>query len=184
MAERQPLDNDSLKNNKNLENLIKTKIKYNIPLLILLTHSDNYCDEVKKNNKDDWKNICKDKIINNKKNLLEYINDIEIRNKSKFKIKQDDVMHIVLVEPKQITDEEAIEKLMKNKKIKEKYEKAQGNEKKIILDSFKDGLESTQNENRDFFDEEKMNILDQKELIIKIKQYLPSQYYSALIDID
>ena len=48
MAERQPLDNDSLKNNKNLENLIKMKIKYNIPLLILLTHSDNYCDEVKK----------------------------------------------------------------------------------------------------------------------------------------
>ena len=53
MDERKTLDSDSLKDNEKLKELIKLKINYKIPLLILLTHSDNYCDEIKKTN-ENW----------------------------------------------------------------------------------------------------------------------------------
>lgn len=44
-------------------------------------------------------------------------------------------------------------------------------------------MESPENEVRDFI-EEKINVLDQKKLIEKMKEKLPSQYHSVLIQID
>ena len=52
--ERKTLDADSLDNNKYLKTLIKLKLDYKIPFIILLTHCDNYFDEVKKTEKN-WK---------------------------------------------------------------------------------------------------------------------------------
>ena len=56
LDERKSLDEDSMANNKKLLKLIKLKIEYKIPLLIILTHCDNYCYEIKKADKN-WKNI-------------------------------------------------------------------------------------------------------------------------------
>ena len=63
-----------MKNNQKLETLIKLRLQYKIPILILLTHFDNYCDEIKKTEKD-WKEICNDNLYKNKKDLLNYINE-------------------------------------------------------------------------------------------------------------
>ena len=46
--ERSNLNAGVMRDNKKLKILIKLRLDYHIPLLILLTHSDNYCDEVKK----------------------------------------------------------------------------------------------------------------------------------------
>ena len=72
--ERKTLDSDSMKNNIKLEALIKLKMNYKIPILILLTHFDNYCDAIKKT-EEGWKQICKNSFIRNKKDLLDYINN-------------------------------------------------------------------------------------------------------------
>ena len=76
--EENNLDNDDMANNKNLNKLIELRNKYKISLLILLTHSDDYCDKVKKEN-NNWKQICKENIENNKKNILKYINEIIVK---------------------------------------------------------------------------------------------------------
>ena len=54
--------------------MINLRLDYKIPLLILLTHSDNYCDKVKKTTEKNWKEICKNSFSQNKKNLLDYLN--------------------------------------------------------------------------------------------------------------
>ena len=115
--------------------------------------------------------------INNKKNLINYI-----KKEFKLEMSEEDIIHVVLVEPKQIPDEEVIKKFPK--KLKDRYDKEKNEEKKKdILEIFKSGMESPENEVRDFI-EEKINVLDQKKLIEKMKEKLPSQYHSVLIQID
>ena len=120
-----------MKNYKKLETLIELRLKYKIPILILLTHFDNYCNEIKKTEKD-WKEICNDNLYKNKKDLLNYINEVIIKKKYKqdLEFSEDDILHIVLVEPKQLTDEYIIKTLkeeirkeydMQTKKRKRKY---------------------------------------------------------------
>ena len=60
------------------------------------------------------------------------------------------------------------------------YEKSDKATKDIILMSYYSGLNSNNNEVKDFLDDE-IKILRQKGLIEKIKEKLPSQYHSALI---
>ena len=48
IAERGVLNADDIRNNNKLITLLKLREEYKIPLLILLTHSDTYCDEAKK----------------------------------------------------------------------------------------------------------------------------------------
>ena len=90
-------------------------------------------------------------------------------------------MHAILVEPKQRSDEEIVRGLPKNKK--DKYDKANEQEKMNMLEFVKCGLDVNKNEVRDFFEQEKLGILHQKELIEKIKENLSSQYHSALNEI-
>lgn len=73
MDERKALDADSMRKNKKLETLIKLRINYKIPLLIILTHFDNYCDEIKKT-ENDWEEICSEVLEKNKDDLL-FINN-------------------------------------------------------------------------------------------------------------
>ena len=181
LDERKSLDEDSMANNKKLLKLIKLKIEYKIPLLIILTHCDNYCYEIKKADKN-WKNIFKNNILKNKKNLIEYINNLIIKKyKSNNIIKENEIVHAILVEPKQRSDEEILFKLPK--KLKDKYDKANEQEKMNMLEFVKCGLDINKNEVRDFFEQEKLGILHQKELIEKIKENLSSQYHSALNEI-
>ena len=178
------MDADSLRLNKKLEILIELRLKYKIPLIILLTHSDDYCDKVKKRDKN-WKTICKSHINENKKKLFNYVNDlIESKYKSNYKMNENDIMHIVLVEGNQInqiSDEELIKQLPK--KIKDKYDKADKEKdekrKKEILEDYRYIIESKENEVIDFIKEE-LNVLGQKELIEKIRERFPFQYHSAL----
>ena len=48
-----------IKDNKILKELIKLRNKFKIQLLVLLTYFDSYCENVKKNHKDNWKEILK-----------------------------------------------------------------------------------------------------------------------------
>ena len=89
---------------------------------------------------------------------------------------ENDIIHIVLVEPKKKSDEEIIKQMPK--KTREKYDNADEDGKKSILEIFRDGIEAVEDEVENFFEKE-MDIYDQKKLIEKIKQNLPSQYYSA-----
>lgn len=175
--EESTLDADSLRKNEKLKSLIELKLKYKFPFLILLSHSDTYCYKVKENEKE-WEKICKVHINNNKKYLLEYINElIEKEYKSNFKMNENDIMHIVLVEPEKLSDEDLIKKL--DPKIKERYDKARSeDEKKFILEIFHAGRSSTTNEVKDFLEKD-MNILGSKELIKKIQENLPFQYHSV-----
>jgi len=176
--EENNLDKDDMNNNKNLNKLIELRNKYKISLLILLTHSDNYCDKVKKEN-NNWKQICKENIENNKKNILEYINGIiATQHKSDFKMEENDIFHIVLVEPKknQMTDEEKYNNLPSN--LKEQYKNLDEVTKKIVIDACYQGRDSKENEVFDFMKE--MKVLGPKELIEIIKNKLPSQYQNAL----
>lgn len=178
ISEESTLDADSLRKNEKLKSLIKLKLKYKFPFLILLSHSDTYCDKVKKENEEEWKKICKVHINNNKKYLLEYINElIEKEYKSNIKMNENDIMHIVLVEPKKLSNEDLIKKM--DPTIKEIYDKLRSeDEKKIILTAFHAGRSSTTNEVKDFLEKD-MNILGSKELIKKIQENLPFQYHSV-----
>lgn len=177
--EKKTLDSDSIRNNKKLETLINLRLDYKIPLLILLTHSDNYCDEVKKTEKD-WKNICKNAFDQNKKNLLDYLNEQIKKKKSDFIMNENDIIHIVLEESEKMTEGEIIKSLPEaNREI---YEKVDENTKKILLKFYMDGIKSKENEVRDFIEKE-IHVLGQKELLEKIKEYLPSQYHNALVTI-
>ena len=177
LSEAKTLDADSISKNKNLKQIIELRMNYQIPLMILLTHSDDHCDTIKKIETNNWEKICEDNFINNKKNLINYI-----KKEFKLEMSEEDIIHVVLVEPKQIPDEEVIKKFPK--KLKDRYDKEKNEEKKKdILEIFKSGMESPENEVRDFI-EEKINVLDQKKLIEKMKEKLPSQYHPVLIQID
>ena len=157
--ERKVLDSDSMQNNRKLTELIELRSNYKIPLLILLTHFDNYCDEVRTGDKQ-WRKTCKNDMNNNKINLLGYINNlIEDKFKSEYKMKEDDIMHVILVEPGVISDEEVIKKLPK--KIRDKYDNGDEEKKSDILETFRSGMDSNNSEVRKFFEEENLGILDQ-----------------------
>ena len=172
MDERRALDSDSIGNNENLKALLNLIKDYKIPLIILLTHSDNYCEEIKKTERD-WKEICLKTINDNKSNLLKFIND----PMNNYNIGENDIMHIVLVEEKvEMTLEEKLKNL--DEETREEYDKSDEATRKIILKAYY--RRSNNNEVKDFLDKE-IKILRQKELIKKIKEKLPSQYHSALI---
>ena len=183
MSEEKELDTDSLKNNHNLEKLIELKIKYKIPLIILLTHSDLFCEKIKKEKRDNWRSIYKEKINANKNNLLNNANDLikKIDKESNYTINEKDIIHTVLVEPKHLTDEEAIQKLPPKKR--EKYDKADEERKKEILEDYFEVYESLNNETINFIKEDKEIkelVFDKKKLSEEIKKKLPSQYHNAL----
>ena len=172
MDERRALDSDSIGKNENLKTLLNLTKDYKIPLIILLTHSDNYCEEIKKTERD-WKEICIKTINDNKSNLLKFIND----TMNNYNIGENDIMHIVLVEEKvEMTLEEKLKNL--DEETREEYDKSDEATRKIILKAYY--RRSNNNEVKDFLDKE-IKILRQKELIKKIKEKLPSQYHSALI---
>jgi hypothetical protein len=179
------LDADAMRNNKNLEKLIELKINYKIPLLILLTHFDDYCDRIKKDVKcENWKENCKRTYEDNKNNLMKYINEEIIINKfnnNSIKIEENDIEHIVLVEPKKVDENEIIKKLPPKKR--EKYLKADEEEKKEILEWIFSGIDFNNDEVQDFLDNE-IKIVRPKDLIKKMKQILPSQYCNALKQMD
>ena len=57
--EKKQLDADAIRKNEKLKLLVNLRLNYKIPLLILLTQSDNYCDILRKSpdNKNNWKII-------------------------------------------------------------------------------------------------------------------------------
>ena len=167
-----------MKNNKKLETLIKLKLDYKIPLLILLTHFDNYCDEIKKT-EPDWKNICKESLEKNKEDLLNYIKKELIKSKD-FEFNEDDILNIFFVKPKQITDDDIIKTL--NAEAKKEYDNYNEEEKKKMLKNIKLGLDMRDNEVQDFLKE--MEINGQKELIKKLKEKLPHQYHNAFLELN
>ena len=170
--ERSVLGSDSIGNNEKLKTLLNLRRDYKIPLLILLTHSDNYCEEVK-NRENEWKETCKKTINDNKSNLLKFIKE------NNYNIGENDIMHIVLVEEKvEMTLEEKVKNL--DDETREDYENSDEATRKIILRIYYKGKNSNNNEVKNFLDKE-IKILRQKELIEKIKEKLPSQYHSALI---
>ena len=153
MDERRALDSDSIGKNENLKTLLNLTKDYKIPLIILLTKTIN----------------------DNKSNLLKFIND----PMNNYNIGENDIMHIVLVEEKvEMTLEEKLKNL--DEETREEYDKSDEATRKIILKIFYRGKNSNNNEVKDFLDKE-IKILRQKELIKKIKEKLPSQYHSALI---
>jgi len=180
MDERKTLDTDSLKNNIKLEALIKLRLNYKIPLLILLTHSDNYCDEIKKTEKN-WKDICQKNIKKNKEDLLNHINNNIIKklNIHEFKFDNDDVLHVVLISPENIEEKSLIELLDEEELIE--YNKADEKGKQKILKPYKKAMKFKENEVPDFL--KKNEVLGKKELIEKMKEKFPSQYHNTLINI-
>lgn len=180
MGERKALDADAMKNNKKLETLIKLRVNYKIPLLIMLTHFDNYCDEIKKT-ENDWKETCSEVLEKNKDDLLEFINKNIIKgiNNSDFEFNGDDIIHTVLVEPKQITDKDIIATF--TEEIKNDYEKGDEKEKEKILKYVKNGMNLKDNEVQTFLKE--MKIYGLRELIQKLKEKFPYQYHNAFNEI-
>ena len=171
--ERIPLDADSMRNNKNLETLINLRNNYKIPLLILLTHSDNFCNEILLENKNNWKNICSRGIISNTINLLSYINN----SMTDSVIKEEDIMHIVLSENNEMKKEEKIKNL--DEETKKDYDEADEKGKEVILRCFFRGKESNNKIIEKFLDNE-IGILRKDLLIKEIKNRIPCQYHAAL----
>ena len=196
IAERNPLTSDYLRNNNSLNSLLDLRFKYKIPLLIFLTHCDNYCDEVKKTDKD-WKKTCEENIKNNKNILLLYINQIGIKYKSDFMMEENDIMHIALIEPtiinkeeiKKESDEEIIKEF--DEEMLKVYNNSNDIEKKMMIKIYckgktkgidegkTKGIEEVQN-----FVKNNIKALAQKELIEKIKENLPSQFHNALLELN
>ena len=176
--ERINLNADSIRNNKNLINLLKLRNDYKIPLLILLTHSDNYCNEVKRAN-ENWKEICKNQINKNKNDLLEYINKvIKEELNSDYIMEETDIIHTVLVEIEEKIDENKIIEEFDDE-TKEEYEQADDVGKKYIIKYFIKGRKSKENVVKNFLEKE-INIVGPRLLIEKLKKKLPSQFHGAL----
>ena len=172
--EGKSIDPDRLRHNIILNKLVNLRKKNKISLLILLTHFDDYCYKIKRfENKNNWKLICRENIINNKINILKYINKNENNIKSDIKIKEKDIMHVVLIEREKISNEEIIQKFPK--KVKEKYDKTNDEGKLMILEIFREGLNDG-DEIVDFLNEE-MNVLDPNKLKLIIKENLPFKYH-------
>ena len=184
--EKKQLDADAIRKNEKLKLLVNLRLNYKIPLLILLTQSDNYCDILRKSpdNKNNWKIISEKKLYNNKTVLLEYINGLI--EKEENKMKENHIIHAVLIEPNKvdITKEEK-ERIINNftpimNKI---YDNANEEEKLDIIKSFTNTIESREAEIHEFLDN-KIKISRPKHLIEIIKNELPNQYHIALNQIE
>ena len=177
--EKSPFTSKSLENQILLE-LIKLRIKYKIQLLILLTHSDTYCNIVKEDGNNNWKETCKINIEDNKKKLLEYLNsEIKKNDINNFQMQENDIRHICLVDSaaSEIKDEEVIK--MFDEDTLEEYNNAKDeNEKKGIIKGFIRGKNLGPKEVKKFLRNE-IKILEQKELIDVIKKRIPLQYHIA-----
>ena len=168
-----------MKNNKNLATLIKLRLDYKIPILILLTHFDNYCDEIKKT-ENNWEEICANSLYTNTKDLSNYINNKIIKEKynEELKFEDDDVLHIVLVEPKKMSDEDFIKTLSEeDKKI---YDNSDETGKKNLLRFLKKGSEIKEEGVQKFLRQN--SVLGPKELIKKLKEKFPHQYHNCFYD--
>ena len=152
-------------------------MKYKLPLLILLSHSDNYCEEVIKTGKQ-WETICKIELNKNKKSLIDLIKEQIIKeNINNVQIQENDIMHICLVESVEINNQEIID--LFDDETRKEYNNSDENKKKEIIKFFSRGRRATENKIKDFLQKE-INVLRKKELINKIKEKIPSQYHNAL----
>ena len=178
ISEVEMIDSRDMEKNENLKAIVEKKSKYNITVIILLTHSDIFCDKIKKEEPDNWKTICSTQLINNKKNLLDWINKI-INND--YKINEYDIKHVMLQDnEKEITEEEIINSLDEDEKIE--YNKVDDASKKFMLKAMKKILMKKQNEVKEFLKNE-MKVLGVKELIEEMKSYIPSQYQNTFVEI-
>ena len=150
------------------------RMKYKSKLIILLTHSDTYCEKIKKEK--DWKKLCRDSLNDNKNDLLKHMNQIVTEKyKSNFIMNENDVFHISLDDYIKITDEEIIKNL--NDIQKKFYKEANEVYKNMLIETIKEGLnKNNQNETKDYTINE-LNVLDKNKLIEKLKEILPSQYH-------
>ena len=122
LSEEAVLDLDDKEKNENLKYILFLKIKYKLPLIILLTHSDHYCRKVKETDEQNWKEICQLKLEKNKNDLFNWLNKtIKTEFNSKYEINVNDIKHIVLVDKKEneekIADENVIIHFDENTKI-------------------------------------------------------------------
>ena len=180
LSEENTLDANSLRNNKKLEKIIEMRMKYKSKLIILLTHSDTYCDKIKKEN--EWKNLCKKSLNDNKNNLLKHMNQLVTEKyKSNFIMNENDVFHISLDDYIEISDDEIINNFSDDKKAF--FEQADQALQSMLLKFAKEGYKkNNQTESKDFTINE-LNVLDKNKLIEKLKEILPSQYHSVLTQI-
>ncbi len=181
ISEENELDSDviDLKNN-NLIYILSLKLKYKIPLFILLTRSDIYCHKVKLV-KENWKEVCKSKLIKNKNSLLNWVNDIiEKEFKLDDKIKEEEIIHTVLIEKKnEISYEDVINSL--NEEERKYYENSDENGKMFLINMLKRRMEKPDEETK-FIKE--IGVFGRKQLIEKIKNYLPIQYQGGLVSLN
>ena len=166
--------------NKLLQELIKLRIKYKIQILILLTHADTYCNIVKDDGNEKWKETCKEKIEGNKKILLDYLNsEIKKYDINNFQIQENDIRHICLVEsenPK--TDEEIIKGFDPNTLMMYNNAKSE-EEKKMIIQIYSNISNSKNNDVKEFLKNE-IKVLEKNELIEEIRKRIPIQYHKSL----
>ena len=94
---------------------------------------------------------------------------------------ENDIMHIVLLEPVKRSDEEIIGEL--DEVLKEEYDNGDEEEKKKILSDYRKYAEAKEFIVYNFL-KKNMKVLYPKELIKKIKENIPSQNHSALNNID
>ena len=178
------LDSDDMDNNDNLKYILHLKVKYKLPLIILLTHSDDFCNKTKNVDKN-WKEVCKSQFEKNENDLLNYLNNTIKKYGLEYKMEKDEIKHIVLVETKQkeITDEDVIKSFDENEKNDYEEEDKEGKEKMIKLLKRRMKREKYKEDEVPKFIKE-FGVFGQKQLIEYIKKYLPSQYHSALIELN
>ena len=175
LSEENTLDANSLRNNKKLEKIIEMRMKYKSKLIILLTHSDTYCDKIKKEN--DWKNLCKKSLNDNKNYLLDHANQlVKEKYKSDFKMNENDVFHISLDDYIEISDDEIINNFDDDNLVL--FNQGDKALQSMLLKFAKGNYKKNQTESKDFTIKE-LNVLDKNKLIEKLKEILPSQYHSV-----
>ena len=177
ISEVDMIDSRDMENNKNLKAILHLKKTFNIPLVILLTHSDIFCEKIKRVSKD-WKNSCSLLLNKNKKNLLSWINKT-INNR--YEMKENDIKHVMLQEnKKEITNEEVFKSF--DEETLADYEKEDDHGKELMIKTVKKTLMKKENEVIDYL-KNVIKVLGPKELIEEIKNYIPSQFHNTFNDI-
>ena len=178
--EEKELDSNDMDKNNNLKYILSLKLKYKIPLIILLTHSDVYCHKVKKDN-ENWKKVCESKFKKNKNNLLNWLNEIiEKKFELDDKIKEEEIIHTILIEKKiEISDEDVINSFNEDERLD--YESLDEHGKMTMIKMLKRRMERPDEETK-FIKE--IGVFGRKQLIEKIKKYLPIQYQNALVSLN
>jgi len=168
----------SLENNILLE-LIKLRIKYKIQLLILLTHADTYCNLVKADGNEKWKETCKLNIEDNKKQLLDYLNsEIKKYDINNFQLQKNDIRHICLVgSENKMTDEEIVKGFDSNTLIM--YNNAKSEEEKNMIKKIFNNISNSKNNDVKEFLKNEIQVLEKNEIIEEIKKRIPAQYHKC-----